>query len=220
MKQSVFDIYGVDKIFEGENVEDTIFLDINFRNHPDITKLASDLFYNGMLKSGKDETSSKSLYILNTKTQMTPAEGGSFLNHGNSYLVFEQVKKALTKGRRSIGVITPFKEQAKLINQSFNPLRKIYPDADIQAGTVHKFQGKEKDVIIFDLCFSVHSQNVRIPKAYDGDIKSETAKLLNVAMTRAQSFFILVGDVEGIKLLNQNNLVLKDWIDGIEKLKS
>ena len=69
----------------------------------------------------------------------------SFVNLGNSDIVVEQITKALAKGRRSVGVITPYKEQAKLLNKKLESLRSIYPDADIQAGTIHKFQGKEKD---------------------------------------------------------------------------
>lgn len=70
--------------------------------------------------------------------------------------------------------------------------------------------------IIFDICFAATSDAV-IPKAYEGGIKSETAKLLNVAMTRAETFFILIGDTDGIKNMNESFL-LKDWIMEIEKL--
>ena len=216
MRESVFDIYEVDKLFDGETVENTVLLDVNFRNHPDIVNLASNLFYGGLLKPGKKSNGLKSLYILNNKSQMTSANG-SFVNKGNINLVFEQVEKALKKGRRSIGIVTPYKEQAKVINQRLEVLREIYPDADISAGTIHKFQGKEKDIIIFDLCFSA-TENAAIPKAYDGGLKSETAKLLNVAMTRAETFFILIGDVDGIKNINQKNFLLKDWIEKIEEL--
>lgn len=56
-----------------------------------------------------------------------------------------------------------------------------------------------------------------MPKAYEGGIKSEVAKLLNVAMTRAETFFILIGDTEGIKSMKEEFL-LKDWISEIEQL--
>ena len=49
------------------------------------------------------------------------------------------------------------------------------------------------------------------------EIKSEVAKLLNVAMTRAETFFILIGDTEGIKSMKEEFL-LKDWISEIEQL--
>lgn len=216
MKQSVFDIYNIGRLFDGESVENTILLDINFRNQPDIVQVASKLFYGGLLKAGKKDTGIKSLYILKNKSNMTSMQS-SFVNHGNCEIVIDQISKALRKGRRSIGVVTPYKEQANLINKKLQPLKELYSDADIQAGTIHKFQGKEKDVIIFDLCFST-SENTNIPKAYDGNEVSETAKLLNVAMTRAETFFILIGDVDGIKALEGENLILKKWIKEIENL--
>ena len=36
-------------------------------------------------------------------------------------------------------------------------------------------------------------------------------------MTRAETFFILIGDTEGIKKMNEDFL-LKDWISEIEQL--
>ena len=93
---------------------------------------------------------------------------------------------------------------------------RIYQDADISAGTIHKFQGKEKGIIIFDICFAA-TADANVPKAYEGGIKSEVAKLLNVAMTRAETFFILIGDTEGIKSMKEEFL-LKDWISEIEQL--
>lgn len=216
MRETIFEKFEVEKIFDGDIVPNSVMLDINFRNHQDITNLASSMFYGGKLKAGK-ALDGNSLYTIKNKSQMYPTKG-SFTNPGNANLVVYQVERALKKGRRSVGIVTPYREQAALINKRLEPLRELYEDADISAGTVHKFQGKEKDIIIFDLCFSV-TEGAVIPKAYEGGLKSETAKLLNVAMTRAESFFILVGDTEGIKGINQANFLLKDWIKGIEKIK-
>lgn len=217
MKKSIFDLYGVDGIFEGETVKNTVFLDINFRNHPHIVELASKLFYGGLLKSGKDCNGRAALYTRRCKSQMIPLEG-SFINNGTANLIVDQVRVALEKGRRSIGVITPYREQANRINRSFKELRLEYPDADIQAGTVHKFQGKEKDIVFFDLTYSPADEQSKLPKTYEGDSKSETARLLNVAMTRAADLFVLVGNVDSIKNISQENLVLKDWIHGIQSI--
>ncbi|MFX4241077.1 DEAD/DEAH box helicase [Aliarcobacter butzleri] len=215
MRETIFDKYQVERIFDGETVPNSVMLDINFRNHPHIVKLASEMFYGGKLKSGKEDNGLKSLFILKNKSPMTPF-GGSFINYSNAELVVKQVIKALEKGRRSIGIVTPYKQQASLINKKLEDIRAVYQDADISAGTIHKFQGKEKDIIIFDICFAA-TADATVPKAYEGGIKSEVAKLLNVAMTRAETFFILIGDTEGIKSMKEEFL-LKDWISEIEKL--
>ncbi|MDY0052106.1 MAG: AAA domain-containing protein [Aliarcobacter sp.] len=215
MRETIFDKYQVERIFDGETVANSVMLDVNFRNHPHIVKLASEMFYGGKLQAGKEDNGLKSLFILKNKSPMTP-HSGSFVNYGNAELVVKQVIRALEKGRRSIGIVTPYKQQASLINKKLEDIRAIYQDADISAGTIHKFQGKEKDVIIFDICFSA-TADATVPKAYEGGIKSEVAKLLNVAMTRAETFFILIGDTEGIKSMKEEFL-LKDWIFEIEKL--
>jgi superfamily I DNA and/or RNA helicase len=217
LQKSIFSVYGVEKIFDGEEVKRAVFLDKNFRNHPHITLLASNLFYGGLLKSGKKEDGKDSLFIRRSTSKMVRSES-SYVNHGNMKIVIEQATKALERGRRSIGVITPYRKQADLINKSFDSLRESYPDADIQAGTVHTFQGKEKDIIIYDLTFSPSEfNNYTVPATYNGDFNSNTAKLLNVAMTRAESFFIIVGDIDGIANLPQEDLVLKEWVLGIKQ---
>ena len=215
MRETIFEKYQVERIFDGETVENSVMLDINFRNHPHIVKLASEMFYGGKLQSGKEDNGLKSLFILKNKSPMTP-HSGSFVNYGNAELVVKQVIRALEKGRRSIGIVTPYKQQAALINKKLEDVRAIYQDADISAGTIHKFQGKEKGIIIFDICFAA-TADATVPKAYEGGIKSEVAKLLNVAMTRAETFFILIGDTEGIKSMKEEFL-LKDWISEIEQL--
>jgi len=217
MKETVFDVYGIERIFDSEKLENTVFLDINFRNHPDIVDLVSKFFYGGLLKSGKTNTTNgKSLFIRRSLSKMTPSEG-SYINAGNINLVVEQVKKALERGRRSIGIITPYRKQADFINERLKPLRDEYIDSDIQAGTIHKFQGKEKEIIIYDITFSP-SQNGVLPITYEGSKNSEVAKLLNVATTRAEDFFILIGDTDSISQLNSDSVFVQ-WVQKIQKLQ-
>lgn len=219
MSQDIFNMYDADKIFDGEEVDNTVFLDINFRNHPHITALASKLFYNGLLKSGKEDNGKDSIYVRRSTSKMVSSKG-SYINDINASIAIEQTRKALQRGRRSIGVISPYKQQSLLVEDGFCALREEFPDADIQAGTVHTFQGKEKEIIIYDLTFSPYkSSKNKIPATYDGDINSKTAKLLNVAMTRAEDFFIVIGDIDGIANLEIENLVLKQWAEEIYKIK-
>lgn len=219
LTKSIFDVYDIEKMFKGEAVENAVMLDINFRNHPDIVELASRLFYDGLLKSGRESNGKKSLFIRKTKGLCT-RDDGSYVNHTNAVIVQETVKDALGRGRRSIGVVTPFRKQAENINTRLNSFRSTYSDADMQAGTIHKFQGKEKAVILFDVTISAGAQ---IPAMYNGDMNSATAKLLNVAMTRAEDFFILVGDIDGLEnqlktIQGHESLALFQWIVGIKEL--
>jgi DNA polymerase III delta prime subunit len=219
LRKSIFDVYGVERIFDGEPVENAVLLDTNFRNHPDITELASKLFYGGKLKSGREHTGKKALYIRKAEGKMVSSEG-SYVNHPNAAVTIEQIASALSRGRRSIGVITPYRKQAENAEARLENLRTQYPDADMQAGTVHKFQGKEKGIVLFDLTASSGSP---LPATYKGDMNSEAARLLNVAMTRAEDFFILVGDVDGLErqmktIQGYESMALYQWIVGIKEL--
>ncbi len=221
LKKTIFDIYNVKEIFNGKKMKNVAFLDINFRCHPEITELCSELFYGGLLKSGREHTGKSALYIKNNQSFMT-SKSKSFVNEGNRISVIEQTSLALRRGKRSIGTITPFKAQAEDINQSLLVYKDEYPDADIQAGTVHKFQGKEKNIVIFDITYSSQG-NKQVPITFLGDMESEAARLLNVAMTRAEDFFVLVGDVNGIvnqlsRRADKEDLVFYKWLIKIQEL--
>jgi len=217
LKRSIFDVFDVEEIFVGKHRDDAVFLDKNYRNHPEITKLISDMFYGGKLQSGKKTTQEKALFIKRSSSKMIP-NGSSYINQGNILLIKEQVQSALKKGRRSIGVITPYAKQAEFINKELVEIKQEYPDADLQAGTIHKFQGKEREIIIFDITFSPYSNEAELPAAYNGRKNSETSRLLNVATTRAKDFFVLIGDIEGIFKMNKES-ILKEWIKEIVILK-
>ena len=76
-----------------------------------------------------------------------------------------------------IGVICPFRAQANLLNKEFSRRR-------IDIKTVDSFQGREKDIIIFDLVGNV-------PGVKSAVYKDE--RRLNVALTRARRKLIIVG---------------------------
>lgn len=67
---------------------------------------------------------------------------------------------------------------------------QLYTKNDFLVDTVHKFQGDEKDIIIFS---SVISQDT--PYGAIVFLKN-TGNLFNVAITRARSILIVVGDID------------------------
>jgi hypothetical protein len=87
------------------------------------------------------------------------------------------------------GVVSPFHNQAQLMKEEFERAGL----GQIPTGTVHLFQGDEKDVIFFSLAVTKHSSN----RTY-GWLKSNE-ELINVAMTRARKQFYLVGDIDNLK---------------------
>lgn len=194
LKSSIYDVLGISTAFRnGEMHPKACMIDTQYRCHPEIALLTSELFYGGLLKNGREVVpGKKAMYIKNTHGLggNFKSENRSFINERHQRIVIEQVRSALQKGQRDIGVISPFRAQADAIQSLYNyELAKDYPDAKFKASTIHSFQGQEKDVVIFDFTFGYSSRGSNLPQSLLGDIESEAAKLLNVATTRAKDFF-------------------------------
>ena len=93
--------------------------------------------------------------------------------------------------RSKIGIITPFKNQAKLLSSYISK---------IDIGTVHSFQGQEKEIIIL----STSIDNTQ--KSNGIDFVGRKPNFLNVAFTRAKKQLIVVGNYEAYK--NSNNYLM------------
>jgi len=90
-----------------------------------------------------------------------------------------------------IGIITPYRAQCRLIQSKLNAECKETSILDrITVGTVHTFQGSERDIIIWDV---LEMRNFNIGRLYRGD---DGDRLSNVAITRARGKLILICDPE------------------------
>jgi DNA polymerase III delta prime subunit len=96
-----------------------------------------------------------------------------------------------------IWIITPYRLQREIIKRVVRNLSGSLPkndadqlDEDIVASTVDSIQGKENDIVIYDLTW-VHSEGAgRIAHAL-ADFRR-----LNVALTRAKKKLIIIGDLQ------------------------
>lgn len=93
----------------------------------------------------------------------------------------------------SIGVITPYKGQALRF-------RETVQDGRLEADTIHKYQGREKDIIVMST----------VEDAYNDFV--DNANLINVAVSRAKKKFILITNGNDGNPKESN---LKDLIDYI-----
>ena len=99
----------------------------------------------------------------------------------------------------SLGIIVPFRGQIAAIRQQLQGLN-IPGTEDITIDTVERYQGSQRDVILFSTV--VRSQGLlqilSAPVESDGQLID---RKLNVAITRAREQFILVGN---LRLLSQS----------------
>lgn len=158
----------------------TTLLREHYRCHPLIIEFCNQRFYSGeLIPMTNDSGEEKVLKVVRT------VQG----NHANKHinqreidvLVQEVMPQYADKG--SIGIITPYSDQAKEINAALGQ--------DI-ASTVHKYQGRECDTIILTTVDNV-------PTTFSDD-----DNLLNVAISRAKKQFCIV--TTGNELSKDTNL--------------
>lgn len=95
-------------------------------------------------------------------------------------------------GTHNVGAISPYSAQTRLIKrlldgQIDNPTHAV-------ASTVHRFQGNEKHVILFDITDSLGSRPSKFIRSMQRD--EDGARLLNVALSRAKSHIVLVANID------------------------
>ena len=89
-----------------------------------------------------------------------------------------------------IGIITPFKEQAREIKRIFNSILPQNVRERITVGTIHTFQGGERKVIILSTTYGSEDGCFFI---------DHNRSLMNVAVSRAEDSFLVFGDINCLK---------------------
>lgn len=174
-------------------------LDEHYRSHPDIIGLSNTLFYEGSLAVLTDPErlfyfGDPAVAWKNVKGRVIRPEGGSAFNAAEATAVVDALVELVEHAPEgaTFGVVTPFSAQAQRIMhlaESRLPPR-TRAAVRLQIGTAHRFQGDERDVIIFS------------PVLSEGIAESSrkwllgTPNLFNVAVTRARSYLLIVGDLE------------------------
>ena len=99
-----------------------------------------------------------------------------------------------TKSNPLILIVAPYKPHIKWIEQLIQDKYRTFgipSDANlVQAGTIHSFQGKEADVVIFDMVIDEPHYKAGIFMNKD-EINNEYQKMFNVAVSRAKQKLFL-----------------------------
>ena len=159
----------------------------HYRCHPKIIEFCNQHFYNGELVAMTDDNGEDNvLQVVQT------VEGNHARGHFNQREIDVIVQEVLPQcaDSGSIGIITPYRQQADEINKALGK--------DI-ASTVHKYQGRECDTIIM----SMVDNN---PTEFSDD-----SNLLNVAISRAKTHLYVVTNSN--KMPKESNLAqLIDYV--------
>ena len=179
--------------------EDIVALRDHHRSHADIIEFSNDAFYEGRLRIATnydrlrrprlDEPAVRWVDVQGKTVR--PGSGGA-VNEAEAQAVVKEIERLISQGYRgSIGVVSPFRAQANRIRDrvyGHDSLAARIAHVDFLVDTVHKFQGDERDVMIFS---PVVSSGVS-----DGALSflRSNPNLFNVAITRARAALIVVGD--------------------------
>jgi len=174
-----------------------IMLDRHYRCHPHIIGYSNEAFYTKMLGNQLTVRTTGEQFPLQPKgivwVDVKGQQKANNINVNEAEVIkcIEIAKELASNNPRiSIGIVTPFKNQAEQLNARI-PIKYINR---IIASTVHKFQGDEKDVMIYSLVVTNNSPNSKI-KWIDNSVPN----LVNVAVTRARNTLYIVGNKEYIR---------------------
>ena len=161
-------------ILMGERIPQTT-LHEHYRCHPQIIGFCNEKFYHGdlVVMTDWDETSA-----LQLVTTVPGNHKRDQMNQRQIDVIREEILPKLNCPKNQIGIIAPYRNQVKqLIIQLSEP--------EIDIATVHKFQGREKDIIILSTVDDTVTEF------------SDDPNLLNVAVSRAKKkLFIVTADQE------------------------
>lgn len=144
----------------------------HYRCHPKIINFCNQKFYDNELVILTDEGSNDTPLMLYKTVKGNHARGN--INQRQIDVVTHEILPS-HQNAGTIGIISPYRDQA-------NELVKVIKDSSIEADTVHKFQGRERDVVVLTTV-----SNEVIANDFVDD-----PNLINVAVSRAVDKLIVV----------------------------
>jgi hypothetical protein len=209
-----------------------VMLDTQRRMDEEICALISGPMYGGRLRTAtdlafqKDRTDRRrpaapfdhALTVIDT-SDLRPIEtyddSSSRLNTMHALLVrnlaWHLREQGYFQSREDLGVCTPYAAQTRLIRK----LLEGESLTDVQVGTVHAFQGDERNAIVLEIPESEGSS--KLGRFVTGVAPDDTgARLINVAVSRAQNHLIVIANLEHLDRLLPSSALLRSVLYQME----
>lgn len=182
-KNSIYKSY-----LAADSISDEVLLSHHYRSAKEIIGFNNKKYYNNKLRvmtAAKDmpplvfqETPNEKPIVRNTSANEAEAIAEFVANHPE----------------KSIGIITPFVAQKEMIDEALKNR-----GVSATCGTVHTFQGDEKDVILFSFALTQSTA----PGTYNWF--ADNKELINVAVSRAKEELVIFSNTPTIERLHKNN---------------
>jgi hypothetical protein len=230
LKEDVFHRAGVaDWVEAGELHPHLFLLKEQRRMHPDISAFTNQYVYHSLVGDHESVTTSRNeivekcpfsgraAILLDTSYMgafcLNEKSTNSRSNIWQALISFQLIHESYLGGARSIGYVTPYRAQASLMDLLLQDIyEKELFSADIISATVHRFQGSERDVMIFD---TVDSE----PQERAGMLLTgkDSERLINVAITRTRGKFIHVCNHSFIRKHVYNRKTIRQLVEHQER---
>lgn len=230
LKEDIFNRAGVAEcVRDGKWHPHLFLLKEQRRMHPDISAFTNRFIYHSLVGDHESVKKSRNAIVDRPPFSQRAAVlvdtsyiGAHCLNERSSnsrmnllqaLLSFQLIHESYKGGARSIGYVTPYRAQANLMEILLEELyQKEKLESDIISATVHRFQGSERDVMIFDTVDSEPQQ--RAGMLLTG---KDSERLINVAITRTKGKFIHVSNQAFIRSHVYNGKTLRQLIEHQER---
>ena len=168
-------------------VSDEVLLRYHYRCSPRIIEFNNKKYYNSKLLIRSPEREEHPLVYVDVKDGTTnrkntaPAEVDAIIRYASMHR------------DQSIGVITPFVNQRQAIEERLKENRLTH----VSCGTVHAFQGDEKDVVLFSTALTDETH------AGTYEWLKNNRELINVAVSRARDRLIILSNTRNVERLHR-----------------
>jgi len=234
LKRDIFEVFGItEKINKGEGEQRLAILQEQRRMPKEIAELVNKRIYmrNPLItekkpsdedKKEKDVIDSKPFpkqkVILCDTSEFNPwctrsPVRRSPFNVYSALLSVYLAEQALLSGVDQVAILTPYRAQNSLIHKLVADKASVDKNFErITPASVHRFQGRESELIIFDLV----EGPMREIKWLGGGFDSEAMRLINVAVTRARAKIVFIANLKYLKTKLRSESILRQILEDVE----
>ncbi|CAM9411329.1 unnamed protein product [Chrysoparadoxa australica] len=183
-------------------------LDTQYRMHPAISAFPRRAFYGSQLQDGPNVklieytrffhqyVAFQPFVFMDLKRSGMERSSASYGNPAEAALavnIYQTLCRMPTTQlvTGNVGVITPYREQVKVLKRHFQAALGPGYREEVQISTVDGFQGKEKDVIIVSCVRAEGSHGI----GFLADVRR-----MNVALTRAKYGMFVIGHAQSLRI--------------------
>jgi superfamily I DNA and/or RNA helicase len=234
LKRDIFEVFGItEKINRGEREQRLAILQEQRRMPKEIAALVNKHIYmrNPLIterkpsdedKKEKDMIDSppfpKQKIILCDTSEFNPwctrsPVRRSPFNVYSALLSVYLAEQALLSGVDQVAILTPYRAQNSLIHKLVADKASVDKNFErITPASVHRFQGRESELIIFDLV----EGPMREIRWLGGGFDSEAMRLVNVAVTRARAKIVFIVNLKYLKTKLRSVSILRQILEDVE----